>query len=744
MNMRIYLLIAAALLAAISFQHRSYGQVLQTADDPLRHGHALLIGNAQYRDSGWATLADIPLQLGALERGLKNHFDTVEVVQNIETEQLRQKVNGFLRDYGNDSNARLFIYYAGHGYTEPIFQRSENWGYITGVDTPAVNGSLQAYDAARRKAILMSEIRDASANVLAKHILFVFDSCFAGTIFTTRAGDSAPTMLTPDVVAKLIEKPSRDFITAGRDNERVPANSPISGFFLSALNGAADLYGHGVISAAEIHQYLRNRVLPLQSLGVNLTPQYGRHPFAAFAEGDFLFRVTKSPAPRLTKADITKLFSPFNTALKYVQSSYVETPDEMKLFLGAIEGMKTAFFTGQNISITKETPELTSITPNAGSSGKIDVNALYDAALKILNEFNSDGNDVRLVTSAIKGTLAKLDPRSSYMDSESLREMQVANRGVFGGLGIEVTLEGGLIKVVAPLDNTPAAKAGIMSNDIITKVADEQVQGLTLNQAVNKMRGPVNSTVKLTIMREGQDNPIEVSLTRQTIRVLSVRSRLEGDDVAYIRITRFSEQTTEGLHAAIKDLTNRAGGKLKGYIIDLRNNSGGLLDQVISVSDTFLESGEITSTRGRNDNQRFNARPGDLTNNKPIIVLINGGTASGSEIAAGALQDHKRATIIGTRSFGLGSIQTVIPLGPGNGRLLLTTARNFTPSGRSIQGAGIVPDIEVLQDVPEEFKGPTTVRGETQTGSQSYVPLDSKDDKALNTALTLIRIIQRN
>jgi carboxyl-terminal processing protease len=330
----------------------------------------------------------------------------------------------------------------------------------------------------------------------------------------------------------------------------------------------------------------------------------------------------------------------------------------------------------------------------------------------------------------------------------------VQTRGEFGGLGIEVTMEDGLVKVVAPIDETPAAKAGIMANDIISHLDDEPVQGLTLNQAVEKMRGPVNTKIRLKIMRKGQDKPIEVTIVRDNIRVRSVRSRVEGGDVAYIRITQFNEQTTDGLKKALTDTTAQIGGdKIKGYIVDMRNNPGGLLDQAISVSDAFLEKGEIVSTRGRNaeETQRFSARAGDLTKGKPVIVLINGGSASASEIVAGALQDHKRATVIGTRSFGKGSVQTIIPLGSGNGALRLTTARYYTPSGTSIQAKGIKPDIEVLQDVPEEMKARTDTKGEAslrghlkgdgqeQTGSQSYIPPDPKDDKALKAAVDLLR-----
>ena len=381
-----------------------------------------------------------------------------------------------------------------------------------------------------------------------------------------------------------------------------------------------------------------------------------------------------------------------------------------------------------------------------------------DVFERVRADYVEKPDDSKLIESAINGMLAGLDPHSSYMDAKSFRDMQVQTRGEFGGLGIEVTMEDGLIKVVAPIDETPAAKAGVMANDIITHLDDEAVQGLTLNQAVDKMRGPVNTKIKLKIVRKGAEKPIDIAITRDVIRVRSVRSNLNGDDVVYIRVTQFNEQTTEGVRKAINDLTAQTGDKLKGFVVDLRNNPGGLLDQAISVSDAFLERGEIVSTRGRNaeETQRFNARAGDLTKTKPVIVLINGGSASASEIVAGALQDHKRATIIGTRSFGKGSVQTIIPLGSGNGALRLTTARYFTPSGRSIQAKGITPDIEVLQDVPEELKARTDTRGESslrghlkgegqeETGSQSYIPPDAKNDKALNTALDLIRGIQKN
>jgi carboxyl-terminal processing protease len=387
------------------------------------------------------------------------------------------------------------------------------------------------------------------------------------------------------------------------------------------------------------------------------------------------------------------------------------------------------------------------------------LNLFGDVFERVRADYVEKPDDTKLIESAINGMLAGLDPHSSYMEPKAFRDMQVQTRGEFGGLGIEVTMEDGLIKVVAPIDDTPAAKAGVLANDIITKLNDEQVQGLTLNQAVEKMRGPVNTKIKLTIMRKGQTKPIEVSITRDIIRVRAVRSRVE-DDVGYVRITQFNEQTTENLKKALSDLQSKIpADKLRGYVVDLRNNPGGLLDQAISVSDAFLERGEIVSTRGRNaeETQRFSARAGDLTKGKHIIVLINGGSASASEIVAGALQDHKRATLLGTRSFGKGSVQTIIPLGAGNGALRLTTARYFTPSGKSIQAKGITPDIEVLQDVPEELKARTDTKGESslrghlkaesgkeQTGSQSYVPPDPKNDKALHMALDLIRGVASN
>ena len=424
------------------------------------------------------------------------------------------------------------------------------------------------------------------------------------------------------------------------------------------------------------------------------------------------------------------------------------------ILLGAASGAALTLAATQPRLMQHALAQLSSTAKAAPADTYRQLNLFGDVFERVRADYVEKPDDTKLIESAINGMLAGLDPHSSYMEPKAFRDMQVQTRGEFGGLGIEVTMEDGLIKVVAPIDDTPAAKAGIMANDIITHLDDEAVQGLTLNQAVEKMRGPVNTKIRLKIMRKGQDKPTEVSITRDVIRVRAVRFRNEGDDVGYIRITQFNEQTTENLKKALSDITTQIpADKLKGFVVDLRNNPGGLLDQAISVSDAFLEKGEIVSTRGRNaeETQRFNARAGDLAKGKPIIVMVNGGSASASEIVAGALQDHKRATVIGTRSFGKGSVQTIIPLGAGNGALRLTTARYYTPSGKSIQAKGIDPDIQVLQDVPDEIKGKDETKGEAalkghlknganeQGGSSAYVPTDPKLDKQLQYALDLLR-----
>ena len=319
-----------------------------------------------------------------------------------------------------------------------------------------------------------------------------------------------------------------------------------------------------------------------------------------------------------------------------------------------------------------------------------------DVFERVRADFVEEVSDQELVESAIRGMLSDLDPHSSYLDAKSFQDMRFQTKGEFGGLGIEVTMDSGLVKVVSPIDDTPAYRAGVKAGDLISHLDGEQVLGLTLAEAVEKMRGPVNSDLVLTIRREGRE-PFDVTITRAIIKVQSVRQRVQ-DNVGYLRITAFNEQTTPGVEKAISEIKVEAGDDLLGYVLDLRNNPGGLLDEAISVSDSFLNQGEIVSTRGRrsDDAQRFNARQGDLAEGLPIVVLINGGSASASEIVAGALQDHRRAIIMGTKSFGKGSVQTIIPLA-GHGAMRLTTARYFTPSGQSIQATGIEPDIIVPQ-----------------------------------------------
>ncbi len=380
---------------------------------------------------------------------------------------------------------------------------------------------------------------------------------------------------------------------------------------------------------------------------------------------------------------------------------------------------------------------------------------------RVRADYVEEPEDAKLIESAINGMLTALDPHSAYLNPKHFRDMQVQTRGEFGGLGIEVTMEDGVVKVVAPIEDTPADRAGLMSGDLITHLDKEQILGLTLQEAVEKMRGPVNSPIGLTIVRKGVEDPFEVKVVRDMIHINPVKYNAEGEDVGYIRVTTFNEQTTENLQQAVDDLKKKLGPNLKGYIIDLRNNPGGLLDQAISVSDAFLDQGAIVLTRGRNleETQRSNARLGDITDGKKIVVLINGGSASASEIVAGALQDHERATVIGTRSFGKGSVQTIIPLGS-NGALRLTTARYYTPSGRSIQAKGIDPQIVVEEELPEELKkkqdvqgtrGESNLRGhlrgeleddEEESGSSSYVPQDKEKDTQLNYALDLLRGIK--
>ncbi len=347
-----------------------------------------------------------------------------------------------------------------------------------------------------------------------------------------------------------------------------------------------------------------------------------------------------------------------------------------------------------------------------------------DVFERVREQYVEETADDELIESAINGMLTGLDPHSSYLDDDKFEEMRVNTRGEFGGLGIEVTMDNGLVKVVSPIDDTPADRAGVLAGDYIVQIDEEPVMGLSLSEAVDKMRGKVGTEIDLIISREGADSAIELTLTRAIIKIKSVRHRVEGN-AGYLRVTTFNQHATSGLKKAIKDIKEELGNNLVGYVLDLRNNPGGLLDQAISISDAFLEKGEIVSTRGRSDKdtKRDNATAGDMADGLPIVVLINGGSASASEIVAGALQDHKRAILLGERSFGKGSVQTVIPL-PGYGAMRLTTARYYTPSGRSIQATGIEPDILVEPAKIESLKF-NRLREANLKGA-----LDKKDKKA--------------
>ena len=340
---------------------------------------------------------------------------------------------------------------------------------------------------------------------------------------------------------------------------------------------------------------------------------------------------------------------------------------------------------------------------------------------RIRSQYVEEVDEAELIEAAINGMLTSLDPHSSYMSPKAAADMRVQTRGEFGGLGIEVTQQDGFVKVVSPIDGTPADAAGIEAGDFITHVDGETVLGLTLNQAVEMMRGPVGSEIIITVVREGEDEPFDVSIIRDTIKLTAVRSRVEGSSVV-LRITTFNDQTYPNLSDGIAKQVEELGGidNVNGFVLDLRNNPGGLLSQAIRVSDAFLEKGEIVSTRGRDpqDGDRYNASPDDLAEGKPIVVLINGGSASASEIVAGALQDHRRAVVVGTRSFGKGSVQTVMPLG-GDGAMRLTTARYYTPSGRSIQALGVSPDIIVEQPRRKENEEAKNEDGSSQRRSEA-------------------------
>jgi carboxyl-terminal processing protease len=388
------------------------------------------------------------------------------------------------------------------------------------------------------------------------------------------------------------------------------------------------------------------------------------------------------------------------------------------------------------------------------ASGASGVTLFADVFNKVRDTYAEKPDDDKLVKGAIDGMLASLDPHSTYFDPKALQDFQSTMKGEeFGGLGLEVMMDAGLVKVVSPIDDTPAARAGLMTGDLVTRIDDTPVKGLTLKEAVDKMRGPAKSSVRLLIQRAANKDLKEYTIVREIIHVQSVRSHVEGGDIGYIRITQFNQEAYDGVRKAFDHFRTDPGtAKLKGYILDLRNNPGGLLNQAVEITNAFVDKGEIVSTRGRlaDQEQRYSARPGvNLSQEKPLVILVNGGSASASEIVSGALQDLKRATLIGTRSFGKGSVQTILPLGD-SGALKLTTARYYTPSGRSIQARGIEPDIVVSEDIPDDLKGKVSSFGEAsllghlkngsdeEKGSDAYVPPEHDKDTQLMAAVSLL------
>ena len=403
---------------------------------------------------------------------------------------------------------------------------------------------------------------------------------------------------------------------------------------------------------------------------------------------------------------------------------------DKKVIAAAVLGLITSAF------ITLEIAKPSNANEASENKSTYEQLSLFgDIFERIREKYVEEVNDEDLIRAAINGMLTSLDPHSSYLPPNDFDQMKVQTRGEFGGLGIEVTQEEGYVKVVSPIDDTPAFRAGIEAGDLITAVDGQSLLGLSLDEAVKLMRGPVGSEIVLTIFRETIEEPYDVTIIRDTIKPLVVRHRLEGD-TAYVRLTTFNDQTYRGLEKAIKEMTKEAGGikNINGFVLDLRNNPGGLLSQAIKVSDAFLDKGEIVSTRSKHkgEGDRFNAMRGDLAKGKPIVVIINGGSAFASEIVAGALQDHRRAIILGTKSFGKGSVQTIMPL-QGNGAIRLTTSRYYTPSGRSIQAVGVVPDILVEpRKASEDDENSKKTRSEASLRGSLTKELSETDKKRLD------------
>jgi carboxyl-terminal processing protease len=746
--------------------------------------YALIIGVGDYLSYNKLTAPAADAE--RVRNFLRDEAKFDEIVTLTDEKVTRSEIENLMERYFPQrvqSNDRFLFYFSGHGITRNL--RASKRGYLVlrsshknawdeMIDMPRVREWVENLGNARHVLFIIdacfsglsavefkgdSDVKDRTVERLmqpASHIVtagvegeesFIVngESLFTKGLLAAARGTMSPPKDGIISISEVLIQVNR-FI----DSERALLNDKIKmtpHLFLSrAENNAGEFFFLPAVNSIALQQASApSQTASTETKGNQSAPR-GRSRRAdnqakgpqAPASGPPLAQPAVPPPVQVQPNEPTfRFLNLFGDIFERVRVDYVVPPDNEKLLSDAIDGMQAAFPGAQGFSIAGKTAlqqNSTAVGERARSLGLL--KAFGDTFARILADRTSypfalrDFVGPELAVAAINGMVNGLDPYSSYIDAKSFsRDYSYdgatwsRTRDEFGGLGIEVTKEDGLVKVVAPIDDTAGAKAGLRAGDIITHLDDEAVQGLTLNQAVEKMRGPVNSKIRLKVMRKGLDKPLDIAIVRDTITVRSVRSRTDGDDVGYVRITQFNEYTTDGLKKSIADISNQLGSdKVKGYVIDLRNNPGGLLDQAISVSDAFLERGEIVSTRGRDpeETQRFNARPGDLTKGKPVILLINGGSASASEIVAGALQDHRRATLVGTRSFGGGSVQSIIPLGSGNGALRLTTARYFTPSGRSIQGNGIAPDIEVVEGGP------------------------FPNDKALNLALDLMRGIRTN
>lgn len=733
---------AALRLAAASFL-LAYSTTAWAADRV-----ALVIGNGDYQQATkLSNPANDAADIAQALRGLG--FDVVVGI-DLTRRGLEEKVIEFSHKLDN-ANVALF-FYAGHGlqvggrnYLVPVdakLQRAGDLGFET-VDVSQVLAQMEAEK--RVNLVFLDACRD---NPLARSL-----SQALGT--RSSAVGRGLASISSAVGTIIVYATQPDNVALDGEGR----NSPFTAALLKHI-GTPGLEISAVMKRvrADVMKTTRERQIPwdhsslVGDVYLARLPAGAEPPLTASAPASAPPIATAPPtAPRLARADLASMFATFNAVLDQVRAQYIEVTDDRRLLAGAIAAMRKTAPAPQTVA--------NSAGDTAGRSGDLpsDIDGFYSAALVVLNNRPTAVDDQRLVQSAIAGMLASLDPHSNYIDAPSFKALTMQSKGEFGGLGVEIMLENGDFRVVSPIDDSPAARAGIRANDLITHVDGNALEGLTLNEAVGRIRGPLGSRVSLTLLRQGHVGPIDLSAVREVIRVNPIRARMEGSDVGYIRLSQFNGQTTEMLRTQIAALSKDTGSKLKGFIIDVRNNPGGLLDQVVSVADNFLDRGEIVSTRGRKPDAaaRFAAKPGDILKGKPLVVLVNGGTAAGAEILAAALQDNRRATIVGSRSFGKGTVQTIIPLGPDAGAIRLTTASYTTPAGRQIQARGIEPDIEALQTVPDEVAGKEAARGEAalpghlpgtgpeRAGWQSYVPPEPRDDKALQRALAVVRTGQR-